>query len=256
VRSAQSMGRLGDVPARNVSGSPPGTEELGLALDEVEELVRGSVCGALPRRAGVTGEYIKRAASRCELRATDDFRVSGSAARASTSLASTVRSLLLECIIRVQGVEADGSEAESVCGRFALLVRATEPVRASARSSPRPRWYGRLGTKGTPRSTESSNACWRRSISCEHSVLTHRPGLTPEQLAAKSDVQSSLKRLNAAYVLATADGTRLDETELLLGHPSREDQAASAELEIAREIARRESQSVWALIGHGLKRHL
>jgi hypothetical protein len=69
-------------------------------------------------------------------------------------------------------------------------------------------------------------------------------------------VQSSLKRLNAAYVLATADGTRLDETELLLGHPAREDQAASAELEIAREIARRESQSVWALIGHGLKRHL
>jgi hypothetical protein len=64
------------------------------------------------------------------------------------------------------------------------------------------------------------------------------------------DVPRAATRLKAAYMIATADGTRLDQTDLLLRAAANDDQAESAQLEVVRAIEALRRSSLRARLLH------
>jgi hypothetical protein len=64
----------------------------------------------------------------------------------------------------------------------------------------------------------------------------------PERASCSPQVRTgpaaAAKRLDAAYRIATADGTRLGQTEIFIRFPNSGDQALGAQIEIAKAITK------------------
>ena len=72
--------------------------------------------------------------------------------------------------------------------------------------------------------------------------------------ADRVNVPRAAARLKAAYLIATADGTRLDQTDLVLRFPTTDSQAEGAQLEVVRAIEALRRSSLRARAARLLRR--